>query len=402
MGTDKKPDFPVPKGLKIAVKPLLGPILALKGGFLYEKFVKILMTLSESDKIIIRITMPSYIMELFLGQARSRKGGRQMKKIHNEMPDAASPLSTEQYKKMLVISLIKMSIPLVFCTAVFCLASMAWFSRNTEVEASGVGIGVQGAPYTIQTQNSSGYYKEKWEQTGSDALEWLVSATNNFDNYEPDLEETEPGIEPGDSGVLEYRVSPNTSDSITVDCIFEVKAYLETVVKDEQGKVSTDESRNPITIITEVNDDTLSGYLNAHIMLFSGYDSEKKKYTGLIDNDQALRRVLKDQIYTKDDTAYTKIYWVWPMHLEDITSSDDSRIIYASEERATVINYIARNKNGFFKDCNNDETQVANDLTTLSQKYDNAIYNHYNMRYDNADLEIGNNISYVMLSMKVE
>ena len=327
-----------------------------------------------------------------------------MKKVHNETPDTASPLSTEQYKKMLVISLIKMSIPLVLCTVVFCLASVAWFAKNSEVEASGKGIAAQGMPYTIQTQDSSGYYKEKWEKTGSDAMEWLVSATNNFDNHEQalDFEETELGIEPGDSGVLEYRVNPNTSDSITVDCVFEVKAYLETVEKDGQGKVSTDESGNPITIITEVNDDTLSGYLNAHIMLFSGYDSEKNKYTGLIDNDQALRRVLEERTYIKDGTGYTKIYWVWPMHLEDITSSDDSRIIYASDERETVIAYIARNRNGFFKDCNDDEQQVIADLTALSTEYDNAIYNHYNMRYDNADLEIGNNISYVMLSMKVE
>ena len=324
-----------------------------------------------------------------------------MKKVHNETPDTASPLSTEQYKKMLVISLIKMSIPLILCTVVFCLASVAWFAKNSEVEASGKGIAAQGMPYTIQTKDSSGYYKGKWEQTGSDALEWLVSATNNFDNHPSDLdsEETEPGIEPGDSGVLEYRVSPNTSDSITVDCIFEVKAYLETVVKDEQGKVSTDESGNPITIITEVNDATLSGYLNAHVMLFSGY--ENGKYTGLIVNDQALRRVLEKQTYT-NDTSYTKIYWVWPMHLEDITSSDDSRIIYDSEERETIIAYIARNRNGFFKDCNDDEQQVIADLTALSTEYDNTIYNHYNMRYDNADLEIGNNISYVMLSMKVE
>ena len=122
----------------------------------------------------------------------------------------------------------------------------------------------------------------------------------------------------------------------------------------------------------------------------------------MIDNDQALRRVLEEQTYTKNDTVYTKIYWVWPMHLEDITSSDDSRIIYDSEERGNVIAYIARNRNGFFKDCNDDEQQVIADLTALSTEYDNAIYNHYNMRYDNADLEIGNNISYVMLSMKVE
>ena len=34
--------------------------------------------------------------------------------------------------------------------------------------------------------------------------------------------------------------------------------------------------------------------------------------------------------------------------------------------------------------------------------YSNAIYNHYNLRYDNADLDIGNNLSYVILSMQVK
>ena len=68
----------------------------------------------------------------------------------------------------------------------------------------------------------------------------------------------------------------------------------------------------------------------------------------------------------------------------------------------SVINYIAANRTGFFKDCNDTEQQVITDLTALSTAYDNSIYNHYNMRYDNADLDIGNNISYVMLAMNVE
>lgn len=323
----------------------------------------------------------------------------------NKIESDSTPLEdAEQQQEMLRKSLIKTCIPIVLSLFILCCISVAWFAMNREVDASGMGVSAQGMPYTIQTRDSNGYYKKKWDKIGSDAIEWKVSATYNFDNHGQDLdyEEEEPGLEPGDSGVLEFRVNPNTSDSITVDCVFDVKAYLETVVKDEQGKARLDKDGNSATEITEISDDTLTGYLNAHLMLFSGYDSESGKYTGLIDNDQALRRVLANQTYTVDDDTYTKIYWVWPMHLEDITSNNNSRIIYASEERDAVIAYVARNKDGFFKDCNDDEQQVISDLTSLSIAYDNTIYNHYNIRYDNADLEIGNNISYVMLSMKVE
>ena len=323
----------------------------------------------------------------------------------NKIESDSTPLEdAEQQQEMLRKSLIKTCIPIVLSLFILCCISVAWFAMNREVDATRMGVSAQGMPYTIQTRDSNGYYKKKWDKIGSDAIEWKVSATNNFDNHGQDLdyEEEEPGLEPGDSGVLEFRVNPNTSDSITVDCIFGVKAYVETVVKDEQGKARLDKDGNAATEITEISDDTLTGYLNAHLMLFSGYDSESGKYTGLIDNDQALRRVLANQTYTVGDDTYTKIYWVWPMHLEDITSNNNSRIIYASEERDAVIAYVARNKDGFFKDCNDDEQQVISDLTSLSIAYDNTIYNHYNIRYDNADLEIGNNISYVMLSMKVE
>jgi len=141
--------------------------------------------------------------------------------------------------------------------------------------------------------------------------------------------------------------------------------------------------------------------LSVHMLLFAGYNSETGKYTNLIDNDnESLERILENQSYTKGENVYTTIYWYWPEHLSDLT--DSSNAIYAPSESQKVIAYIARNKDGFFKDCTKTTQQVQTEITSLYTTYSNAIYNYYNLRYDNADLDIGNNISYVILSMQVK
>lgn len=289
---------------------------------------------------------------------------------------------------------VKVASLILFSGIILVFASIAWFTMNREVSTGGMGIKSQAMPYTIQTKDSSGYYKDKWDLIGSQAMEWKISSTKNFDNHEnaKAVDETDPGIEPGDHGVLEFRVNPNTAESITVDCIFDIKAYVETTTTDENDQL--------VTEMTEITNSAIVGYLKAHIMLFSGIDANDK-YTGLIGTDEQLRRVLEDLTYIKNGETYTQIYWVWPLHLNDLTSNDEDEIIYASSERQAVRAYMASNKNGFFKDCNDSTEQVTADLTTLSTEYSSAIYNHYNTKYDNADLEIGNNVSYVMLSMQV-
>lgn len=203
--------------------------------------------------------------------------------------------------------------------------TIAWFTMNKSVETSGMGVKVQAMPYTIQTRDSSGYYKDKWDMIGSQAMEWKISSTKNFDNHEDAINtavgETDPGIEPGDHGILEFRVNPNNADTITVDCIFDIKAYVETT--------TTGENNQPVTEMIEITNSTLVGYLKAHIMLFSGIDANDK-YTGLIGTDAQLRRVLANQTYTRNGETYTQIYWVWPLHLSDLTSDDADDIIYAS------------------------------------------------------------------------
>ena len=322
---------------------------------------------------------------------------KKSKQNKNERSDSQEALKRRR------ASLFKIGAVMILAFIVWVFSSIAWFSMNKENSASGMGVKTGGMPYTIQTRSESSYYKGKWDKIGSDAMEWQVSSGKNFDNHGSDLDvdEDEPGLEPGDSGMLEFRVQPNAADSITVDCVFDFKAYLETPVL-ANGEPVLDENNDPVTNITEVDNATLLGYVKTHIMLFSEYDTSTGKYSGLIVNDEDLRKVLANQTYTKNGTTYTTLYWKWPMHLEDLTSDNTSTLIYDPTERTSVIDYIATNKDGFFKDCNDSAQKVRTDLTSLATTYDNQVYNHYNMRYDNADLDIGNNISYVLLSMNVE
>jgi len=319
----------------------------------------------------------------------------------------------EENRRRFIITprMIKLGTALVFSLMILIIASIAWFAMNKESGTSGMGVKSQSLPYVIQTRGNSGYYEDKRAMTGSDAMEWKISAEYNFNNYkessgseetEPESEpESEPGLEPGASGKLEFRVSPNASDSITVDCVFDIKIYAETVVLDENNIPVKDDNNKPVTEITEINDTALKNYVKAHIMLFTEYNSETKKYSGLITTDEDFKRTI-ERTYSSSNEDYTTIYWIWPMYLYELTSEDEGKIIYAPSEREDVINYIAENRSGFFKDCNDEEGRVRDDLMALSEAYDNSIFNRYNMKYDNADLEIGNNVSYVMLSMNVK
>ena len=298
-----------------------------------------------------------------------------------------------ELKKMQRASLLKMITITVIVVVFVVFSSVAWFTQSREVEGSGVQMTADNLPYEIETPGESGFYKSKYDLLHSNAMEWKISAAHNLDNHSSAKEndEEEPALEPGDHGSLEYRVNPKSTDSITVNSLFEVKAYLE--------EETVDENNQPKTKITEISDSTLSGFLNAHILLFTGVDATGK-YTGLIDNNnENYERLLEDQVYRKNETSYTTIYWYWPEHLSDLASAD---AIYAPSEHDKVIAYIARNKDGFFKDCGKNQTQVQTELMGLSTNYSNQIYNYYNLRYDNADLDIGNGISYAVLSMEVK
>ena len=310
-------------------------------------------------------------------------------------------MSQDELKKIRRMSYIKMSAMVGIVMAVLAFSSVAWFTQSREVEGEGVQMKAAATAFEIKTRSEDGIYKSLYVEHQTDAAIWQVSASHNFNNNSDAVTEDdpEPGLEPGDRGSLEFCIEPKEVSTITLDCIFDLRAFA--YVKNEE----TDEQE-----LKEIStNSSLLKYLSSHIMLFKDYDPVTEKYSGLIGNGTSLERKLEDMQFEKDSDEYITIYWVWPEHLSDLT--DKTKAIYKISDNEpeeeenengflSVIDYIANHKDGFFKDCSDTSEKVKADLLELGRTNSGQIYNRYNSKYDNADLEIGNNVNYVVISMR--
>ena len=265
--------------------------------------------------------------------------------------------------------------------------TIAWFTMNREVSGNGMEMKAGGMPFTIEfAGNDEGKWIEKYRTLSSQSGIWLMSE-NNLDNGSATTED-KLGLEPGDSGTLEFRISPNETDTITVDICFTMRG----IVKQHD--------QNNSQQLTEISDTELMGFVASHIMLFTGIDSNGK-YTGLIQNSSDLKRYIRNKTYSindseEDDDYYTTLYWVWPLHLSNLISTQSDDLIYASSERSTVIQYMVAHKNGFFKDITTEDSVLSADLNSMEH------YGSYSIMFDKADLDIGKRVQYVILGLSVE
>ena len=130
----------------------------------------------------------------------------------SENPDAKDDVeeNDNSKKRNKIFVLIKTFSMLILAFGLLVFVGIAWFSMNKDVETSRMNIKVQAAPYTILTRTQSGHYKKQWDKLNSQAIEWQISENYNFANYNDQLgpDTTKLGLEPGDSGMLEFRVIP--------------------------------------------------------------------------------------------------------------------------------------------------------------------------------------------------
>ena len=86
-----------------------------------------------------------------------KSSGELMLKAEADNDVKAAEIHEEQQKTR-KRSLIKLAVLLIMLIAVLLFATIAWFTMNKEIQTNGMGVKVQGTPYTIMTRSESGYY----------------------------------------------------------------------------------------------------------------------------------------------------------------------------------------------------------------------------------------------------
>lgn len=343
-----------------------------------------------------------------------------MKKVHNETPDTASPLSTEQYKKMLVISLIKMSIPLVLCTVVFCLASVAWFAKNTSVKGSGMTIVAADPKYVISVLDSgnNGKYYDKYHILVRDpsAIVWQMTADNNMDN---DEDSSTNGIHPGSYGVISFFVTPKV-ESVNLKFTFEIVGY----VSGETGE----EGSKEITMTSLEQSDVPAKYLNGHLLLFGGRTTNTLEdgssvitYSDPILSNKDMMRVIDSKTFSGVNTpTRVDIYWVWPRTLSTLVDARGCQNVKVTvapftegDAYGNIVENILSNPGFFLKETSITEPSAGSGEgentesgpsqgASLTEEIIASEYQRYGDYYDQADNDIGMGVDFILLKLSVE
>ena len=343
-----------------------------------------------------------------------------MKKVHNETPDTASPVSTEQYKKMLVISLIKMSIPLVLCTVVFCLASVAWFAKNTSVKGGGMTIVAADPKYVISVLGSgnNGKYYEKYHKLVRDpsAIVWQMTADNNMDN---DVNSATNGIHPGSYGAISFYVTPKV-ESVDLKFAFEVVGYV-------SGETGEGDSKE-ITMTPLEQSDVPAKYLNGHLLLFGGRTTNTLEdgssvitYSDPILSNEDMMRVISSKTFSGVNTqTRVDIYWVWPRTLSTLVDARGCQNVKVTvapfttgDSYSKIVENIMTYPSYYLKEdtlASQSSQSSENESITSGQSQGASLteaiiaseYQRYGDYYDQADNDIGMGVDFILLKLSVE
>ena len=355
-----------------------------------------------------------------------------------------------ELKKMQRASLLKMIVIAVIVVVFVVFSSVAWFTMNREVEGAGVQMTASGENYSISaidTQNKSNgafyspYHELIRKSTGSNAVIWQMTDTNNMNNYAADS----VGIKPGSAGSIAFNVTPFV-DNINLNFTFEIVGYqyekiLETdeegkTVKDENGKDKV-KSETMTAITADSSDDkvkALADYLNGHILLFEnktventtvdGKVTSRDVYTGLIASNEDMKRVLSKKAFSGANTAQqVTIYWVWPETLSTLVDARSCENMKVEQEpftnetdskntRMAILENIQAYPQYYMKNVIKsvevvDEKETVSYTvkeTPVSELSSAEIATHYDIYsdlYDQVDNDIGMSVHYLLVKMNV-
>ena len=285
----------------------------------------------------------------------------------------------KEQKKRIRGTLIKFGSLAVFAFIVWVFATISWFSSNSSVSGSGMGVSVGNGNFELRfsgdnvgaksytagatingvTQYTASDIYGKVTPTSDfaydlgDGAETNISGTNYYDTdgnhtevilrlnqaYPADPKK-DTGLNPGSEGEIQFWVVPKKSGTFTVKFSFELLGYtadqsdtvplnvnsltkIPSAAPVYEGTPTTEQQKLIDTVNAQIQAER---YLNTHILFFKGtYNSSDGKwyYNGAdaFVNDDMLTDGSFSITFTDAvaDTPYeVRIKWVWPNTLKQM------------------------------------------------------------------------------------
>ena len=331
--------------------------------------------------------------------------------------------------------------------AAFVLIALciAWFVSNNRVNGilgrisakkSGIEIGSKGSQgvhddilkevksgLTYHLANEESNLQHDTSQGGS--INWLLNENSNMKNYSEgksftEITETEAklrkdyAMEPGTKGKLDFFIKSYEKGNLSLEFSLDIVPY----VMNQEGKPQ-------VVNKTSIASQLLSG----HIVYFLGETKDKTvKYTWIKDT-------WKENTWIKDgrfqitipnaeqNKEYNySIYWVWPLNLSTILLNENDEFLNGSpiefdDKDATgalrnqIISDMTINPGKYFfssltetpLDTNYEEVKAIEGIHKNSGKnstYDKQLFVDLSSYYNQADMKIGGNISFITATLK--
>lgn len=315
--------------------------------------------------------------------------------------------------------------------AAFALIALcnAWFVSNNRVNGttgtisakySGIEIGSEGKAgvhddLLLKVKNGITRFfpknKEEHDTSQGGSINWMLNENSNMNNYKDgqSLENTgaedrkEYAMEPGTKGKLDFFIKTNEAGDLSLNFSLDI---------------------SPFSILTndQVNDTVEAGLLSGHILYFLGekQPDETIKYTWI--KDGKFKVEIKNA--EKDKKYDYSIYWVWPLNLSTILlNTGDSFLNGNTVEfddkdstgtlRKTIVKDMAEHPDKYFfssltgkplKIGDSEVQEISKILPNIGKNdsgtYDKQLFVDLSSYYNQADMKIGGNISFITATLK--
>ena len=293
----------------------------------------------------------------------------------------------KEKKRRLKGSLIKFGALAVFAFIVWIFATISWFSSNSSVSGSGMGVKTNAISFQLKSAGSvhmdeafaaATEYKDGISINGY----YYTGEDNDNVKWRMTLSSAEK-LEPGAFGELTFWVVPGKANT-NLDMKFSVSM---------RGFTKSGSTWS------ESTDTTVLGYLNSHILFFQNRypnpagSATEFSYSGLI-NPDFTRLAL-----TESDSV--TIYWVWPntfkqmMYVDGATELGGTKgIAYNDATLMAIKSYVNEKKTEMFPAATADlNTHVLNCCGSTATAGEKSVsITALDSAYNAADTAIGGGI----------